>query len=353
MALKSTLGALVLAGTLLAPTQAHAAADPYVRDLLILTEWFEGQFDNEEQVWFEAYPDMLEEGKKAHDRVHAMHRRISMPELGEHVFYVEEYKDNNPEDVFRQRVVSFGTDPKAGGIRMRIAFLRDAKSVLGGYHEPSKLEGLTLDDLFFIEQSDPNSNCDVIFRRHGTQFEGKMTEKACVFGEGERRRYSIHNVTLSEDQYWRADLTRLVSDDTISAGHPENEPHEMRRALPFICNGRFFSNPSSTFDDGQTKIQRFSDKRLHSQGGTFTVEREADGQMFEVLMRTKQYPFYAERPDFLYFSVRKEGAQRSEVFTVNDINSRHMGATLPGMSAYCHRVGYEFNEALEVLDPAG
>ena len=352
--MKKTLCVGALVATLaLSVSTANAAADPYVRDLLILTKWFEGEFDNEEQVWFEEYPGMLAEGKEAHGRVHAMHRRVDLPELGEHVFYIEEYTDNDPTKIFRQRLAIFSTDPAAGGIRMRLGFFRDADAVRGGYHNPSKLSGLTSDDLFFIEEVSPDSNCDVIWRRRGAQFDGKMVAKACVFGENEQRRYSVHNVTLSKEHYIRADLTRLVSDDSISAGQPEDEPHEMRRALPFICNGRFFSNPASTFDDGNTKIQYFKDMRLHSQGGTFTVKRDSDGQMFEVLMRTKKYPFYSERPDFIYFSVRKEGAKRSEVFTVSDINSRHMGVTLPGMSAYCHRVGYEFNEEIETLDPAG
>ncbi len=331
---------------------ATGANDPFVRDLIILSDWFEGEFDNEEQVWFENYPDMLEEGKEPHGRVHAMHRKVDLPEFGEHVFYVEEYTDNDPTKIFRQRLAVLLSDPEAGGIRMRLGFFRDAEKVKGAYHDPSKLADLTSEDVFFIEDLDETSNCDVIWRRNASQFEGQMRERACVFGEGDRRRYSIHDVTLSEDKYWRSDLTRLVSDDSISAGHPEDEPHMLRRALPFVCSGRFFSNPSSTFDDGQTKIQRFSDMRIHSQGGTFTVERESDGQMFEVLMRTKQYPFYSERPDFVYFSVRKEGEKRSDVFTVNDTEARHIGVTLPGMSVYCHRIGYEFNEDPALLDPA-
>ena len=43
---------------LCAPLAAGAAPedDPLARDLLVLTGWFEGEFDNEEQRWFQADP---------------------------------------------------------------------------------------------------------------------------------------------------------------------------------------------------------------------------------------------------------------------------------------------------------
>ncbi|MDE0801215.1 MAG: hypothetical protein OSB02_10825 [Rhodospirillaceae bacterium] len=42
---------LFLAPGLTAAQEARPT-DPNARDLLILTEWFEGEFDNEEQRWF-------------------------------------------------------------------------------------------------------------------------------------------------------------------------------------------------------------------------------------------------------------------------------------------------------------
>ena len=79
---------------------AAAAApenDPFARDLLVLTDWFEGEFDNEEQRWFQADPRSNTPEDERHVRVHATHKRIEAPEFGEHVFYVEEYTNNDPE----------------------------------------------------------------------------------------------------------------------------------------------------------------------------------------------------------------------------------------------------------------
>ena len=71
--------------------QAATEADPLARDLLVLTDWFEGEFDNEEQRWFQADPRSNTPEDERHVRVHATHQRIEAPEFGEHVFYVEEY----------------------------------------------------------------------------------------------------------------------------------------------------------------------------------------------------------------------------------------------------------------------
>lgn len=323
--------------------------DPQKRDIEILTQWFEGQFDNEEQVWFQNHPGSATPEEGRHGKVHMLHRRLDLPEFGDHVFYVEEYVDDDVTKIVRQRIVTFASDPASKSIRMKQGFLKDAQGAVGGYFDPGKLSSLTRADVFFMEDLEPTAQCDVFWTRVASQFEGKMPDKGCVFGEGDKRRYSVHNMILSEDKYWRIDATYLLSDNSFHAGSPGGRYHKMSRALPFLCSGRIFSNPDSTFDDGTTSIQTFGNKRLHSQGGTFTITRDSDGQTFEVLMRTKEYPFYNTRPDFLYFSLRKAGEQRSMAFSVNDTNSRVVGITLPGFSASCHRIGYDFRQKLEIL----
>lgn len=331
------------------PAFAANSYDPFARDIKILTNWFEGQFDNEEQVWYQNHPASNTTKKSRHTRIHTMHRRLEWPELGEHVFYVEEYKDNDPEDLIRQRIVTFKSDPENGAIRMKQGFFKDAPSAKGAYIEPAKLSSLTKADVFFMEDLDPTAECDVLWKRVAGQFEGKMKDKSCIFGEGEKRRYSVHDMSLSKDKYWRVDATYLLSDDSFHAGSPNGKPNQLRRAEPFICGGRFFPDANSTFDEGKGKVQAFKNIRTHSQGGSFQVKRDSDSQMFEVLLRTKEYPFYDERPDFLYFSLRKAGEERSLAFTVNDNLSRQMAVTIPGISVGCHREGYEFDETLVEL----
>ena len=309
--------------------------DPHARDLLILTEWFEGEFDNEEQLWFEADPRSETPEEIRHERLHTMHRRLDLPEFGDHVFYVEEYKNNDPADLVRQRLVIFSSQGLSGGIRMQQGFFNEPGAAQGAQFEPEKLAGLGSDDVFFLDE------CDVTWQRVAGQYEGRMQARACVFGEGDKRRYSIHNLIMSENKYWRVDATRLVSDDSLHVGHPEDRPTKMRRADLFVCE------VNVRLEDGSS--QRFDNLRLHSQGGSQTLNRQDNGESYVLRLRDKEYPFYESRPDFLFLSIRKAGEQRSLAYTVGDPDSRRLGVSFGGVLAHCYREGYSFRQPLEQL----
>ncbi|MEO9467996.1 chromophore lyase CpcT/CpeT [Parasphingorhabdus sp.] len=333
-----SLFVLMLAALMLGIASPAEAADrdPMTRDLILLTDWFEGNFDNEEQIWFQKLQgDALAE-KDRHQRIHTIHRRVDLPQFGKNVFYIEEYLDNDPKNVFRQRIVIFSTDGKTRQIRMASPAIKNGKEFHGAYSDPSKLTHLTRDDLIFFE------GCDVFWERRASQFEGQIIPKSCVYGEGEKRRYSLHKLWLSSDKFWRVDASLLMSDDSLHVGHPEDMPHEMRRALPFNCSIHFFA-------DNQFSGQVVEDLSLHSQGGTASATRKSDGREFEILMREKEYPYYETRPDFIYFSLREKGQERSIGFSVNDPSSRQVGVRAESIGAFCHRDGYNFRESLELL----
>lgn len=330
-----TCGACVAASASAQSPVYDRPIDPHARDLVLLTMWFEGEFDNEEQLWYQADPRSQTPEADRHVRLHTMHQRLDLPRFGEHVFYVEEYKENDPDDLVRQRFVLFSSEGLKGGIRMRQGFFKDPSAARGAQYDPGRLADLSPDDVFFLDE------CDVFWRRTGDQFEGSMRPKACVFGEGDLRRYSVHNMVLSEDKYWRVDATRLVADDTLHIGHGEDNPTKMRRAVTFVCEIRF------VLEDGSA--QTIEGLRIHSQGGTQTVTRRDSGQQYTLRMRDKEYPFYDTRPDFLFLSVRPTGARRSLAYAVSDPDARRLGLSAADVLAHCHREGYTFQQPLEAL----
>ena len=199
----------------------------------------------------------------------------------------------------------------------------------------TKLDSLSPEDLTFIEE------CDVFLRREADQFVGSMKPKACVFGEGDERRYSKHRLVISESKYWRDDATYLVSDDSFFKGTKPGEPSEMRRALIYWCDVHFY--------DGETEPQVTKGLRVHNQGGSASATRPSDGQVFDLLIRAKEYPYYASRPDFIYYSLRRSGEERSVSFGIADPDSRQFGLNNGSMSVFCHRDGYDFREPVEAL----
>lgn len=340
IALKA-LSIAALALTTLAPVQAEDAKEhPFARDIKILTKWFEGRFDNEEELWF--HGRSRAPGAEP-TRIHTIHVRLELPEFGDHVFYVEEYQNNDPKDIIRQRFVTFEPDLEAGAIRMQQGFLKKGDKYLGKYDDPSAFAKLKKKDIFFMRDIASDNQCDVFWTRHLDQYEGKMVDKGCQLGTDGKGppRYSVHNLSLSAEKYWRVDSSFLTADDSLHIGTPVDKPTRMRRAAVFQCSGTF-----RTGDQAQ-EIAPFA---LHNQGGSAQITREADGQAFDLLLRKKEYPFYETRPDFLYFSLREAGAPRSLVYTVSDINARRLGVTFSGIAVHCNRDGYTFRESLDQLN---
>lgn len=210
--LKQTTFSMVIAlltiGTAAGLAQAADTQNPFARDIKILADWFEGEFDNSEQLWFENFEAANVSDENKAERLHTTHWRFDLPKFGDYVFYVEEYAGKDTENIIWQRFVTSESDLDENAIRMKQGFFKDAKSVLGG----KNLYVITAEDLFFID------TCDVFWHRRRSQFEGGMKFKACVFGDGEKRLYSVHDLTLSVDKYWRTNSTYLVADDSFNIG---------------------------------------------------------------------------------------------------------------------------------------
>ena len=309
--------------------------DPNARDILILTDWFEGEFDNEEQRWF--YTRNGGEGEPPHRRMHAIHKRLDLPHIGEHVFHIQHYLDNDPNNVMRQRIGIFISEPEERAIRMKQGFYRDNDKTRDAHLDPSKVADLTEDDIFFIE------GCDIFWVREADQYVANMKPKACAFGEGDLYHYSVHRWTLSHSKLWLVDSSFLFSDDSLHVGLPVDQPFRMRRSKIFDCNVTFRD------EDGST-ARRFDNVRMHSQGGLVWFDPDENGDVYGIRMRDKEYPFYSEQPDFLLFSLMKQGQAGMVGYALTDVDARRVGFNLGWALGHCAREGYTFRQPLAVLN---
>jgi len=319
---------LILAVAALAlPLQAAQPDDQNARDLLRLSGWFEGVFDNQEQVWFETEGRAKVPETERHERVHAMHRRVDLPAFGAQVFYVEEYLDDDPEKVFRQRLVTFES-AREQGIRMRLWFLKDAKFARGAQAEPARLAALTPSAASTLPE------CDVFWRAEADQYVGRMRDKACVFGKDAGRRYSQHDLILSATKYWRIDRTFNLASGALMVGNPSGVPHKMNRAKVFACDVSFYG--TNYLQGPGPDDQKFLAQGLHSQGGTLRYLRKADGKSYVLRLRDKEYPYYEKRADFMFLSVR-EGDKPFIAYSLHDPDAGFLGLNLGWVSVSCER----------------
>lgn len=227
------------------------------REAEYLMEIWPGDYDNREQLQFDfdIGKRTFEEG--AHLRVHSQIRRVDLPAFGEYVLYVEEYRDNDPANIFRQRLYEIVPDSEEGAIRVRLHFFKSGEQWLGAHNDPSKLNGLTPDDTI------PLDGCDLFLKRDVNSIAGGMKDKTCILGEGDDKRYSEYQVRVSEDAYWFRDRTVSAKTGAVVEGMADYSWHQLERARWFRCMVDF------PYEDGGRPINTVDYVRIHDQGGTY------------------------------------------------------------------------------------
>jgi len=310
-------------------SKISANVDPHVRDLKILVKWFEGEFDNDSQIWLEGRRDWQGNSEEKHQRMHAIHTKIENEKIGKHVFYVEEYVDDDVTNITRQRVVSFKTDPEAQGIRMKIYFLKNQKQYVHAHQNMDLLNQIDENQLTTLD------GCDVIFKRVGEQYHGSMADKACQFGEGALKRYSVHDMIISENQYWRVDRTFLVKNNQFHKGHPNDEPHKMRKASKYVCDVSFHEKAYYLPSD---KDKHYKEVIIHNQGGIQWLDNPIKGKKYGVQLREKEYPFYEEGSDFFMLRFIEEGKKASEVIVTAEPGVKKISFSIGWASAACKMI---------------
>ncbi len=302
--------------------------DPNARDLVLLTKWFEGAFDNDSQIWFENRRNWAGKEEEKHERIHAVHKRINAKDIGDYVFYIEEFTGEDSTNITRQRIISFKSNAPEETIEMELYFIQDSKKYLGAYQTPEVFKGLKKEDLFGLD------GCNVFFKRKGEQYHGSMKDKTCQFGKDDLKRYSVHDMIISENQYWRVDRTFLVKDDSFHKGHPNNIPHKMRKANYYSCNIAFHEK---AYYLPSEKDKKFNNILIHNQGGLKWFKNPIDGKTYAIQLREKQYPFYKEGSDFFMMRFKEKGQLASKTIILSEPNPKKIGFQMGWASCICEK----------------
>ena len=75
------------------------------KDFGTMRAWFLRVYDNQEQVYFEAEQEVDEALR--HERIHHVFEPVDLPAFGEHVFYVQQHLNDDPAQIYRQRIYTF------------------------------------------------------------------------------------------------------------------------------------------------------------------------------------------------------------------------------------------------------
>ena len=201
-------------------------------------------------------------------RVQVNVRRVTMPWLGTHVLYLEEFPYDRPFEA-RRRVL-LAIEPASTGdgyLRVR-QFTRKTETGNAGT--------LTSDEV----ESVPG--CDIFLRREGTQFRGGTRGRKCVESAGLEQRWLDYRLVIGDGLFWYRRRRLDIPGDDLSeeiAGFPHVDLDEARLfscGISWAARDKGPRKPIDTFD-------------LHDRGGRGHF-RTPDGRALTLELHGSDWP---------------------------------------------------------------
>lgn len=318
---------IALLGLAFAALSAQSVAaddhDGLSADLAQLTEWFEGRFDN----YWQSRSETSEEVEEPHGRIHSIFAPVEWPELGEHIFYVQQYADGDPSKIYRQRIYQFTANEEENAVQLTIYAPPDVEAVLDAHLDPSKLEGIAVSDL----KSYPG--CEVYWERKDDHFIGFTKPEACqvVSSRSGKTLVISDDLRLDANSIWIQDRAVDTEGNHIY-GHKGGVPHKLWRARPFRCWAAAPKDAEESEWDSWRPIE------LMDQGGEFAFQPE-DGSEAKYSMELFQATYKgATEVPILELAIREEGEERSIAYTWASPDSERIGINLRFLQVGCTRV---------------
>ena len=261
---------LLVAAALIGFCAQAAWAEGPKADLADFVDWFPGRYDSALQVLEQRAARLPAEQRNY--RRHSIFRRIDLPAFGEYVYYAEQYRDGDPEAVYRQRVYVVAIDPDRQQLRLRVHIPPDTDALLGAYRKPELLAGLRPEDTTVWP------GCDLFWQREGERLVGRLDEGACSF-ESQRfgqRVYLEEYLMLSPDAIWFADRGLSASGEYLF-GMRGDTPTHAPKARPFVCS----------FTDEHTVWVHDQGGAIEHKGWTWVLQRYAADDTRGLVLRAR------------------------------------------------------------------
>lgn len=305
--LAKTRIALLTAATFLASStiaQAQAVEDYNKRDLGYFEEWFEGEWDNDEQTYFQGDRRWLLDEKLRHQHVRVIHKRVDLPIFGDRVFYVEHYVDNDPEKIVRQELAVITSNPKEHTWTQDVYTLNNPNPYRKGYWNLDKFKNLQMGDVKKQE------GCSIIWRRETGQYEGKTEGNSCRTKVGSKDARLVRTMAVSETRQSFTDRAFDPKNGKLVMGHVTEDAFELRKITEYYsCTMRFMEgfydkegHRAANYKDGEDQLE--GPFVVPSHGGEFSAVRKKDGLTYSGRIRNREYPYYPRGTDFTVLQAR-------------------------------------------------
>lgn len=220
--------------------------------------WFEGEYNNHEQVWLQKG---LEQ-EPIYSHVHHVFKSLLIPKLAENSFYVEQRMVESGV-VFRQRLYTMSIDAKEQAIRLDIYKFKDEKAWRGLHLRPEQAKQLSRDDLI------PMPGCEVYWRydQAKNHFEGSMVKDQCRVVSSRSNTTMIINddLILEPSAIMIRDVARNEAGDLLF-GHPD-QPHYRNVKVRYYKGWSVMRPGGSEHSEGESRWLLNHNLHLHNEGG--------------------------------------------------------------------------------------
>lgn len=310
------------------------------RDFRTFLEWFPGRYDNNNEVMFADDIGTPEEHRN--ERIHSIFYPVELPAFGEHVFYVQQYMDNEPGEVYRQRIYVFSTDNEANAIRLDIHAPNDPAALLDAHLDPTKLEGLT------PEMTRSYPGCEVFWRRQENQFVGETVRGACRVRSRSGNMLVIEDdLILTENAIWIQDRA-ATEDGEYVFGNRGDLPHRLEKVRPFRCwtavlRGAEHGDTGAGMNDWWFTRDVF----IHDQGGVATLTTdETPPREFELRLGRPVWPYGNSRPSTTLY-IYEAGGDRALSYAWSEHDAERVGVNLRWLQASCTHAPGDWGDEAE------
>jgi CpeT/CpcT family (DUF1001) len=292
--------------------QKNNPAKNLLRDeLTMMMKWFEGEFDNFQQI----YKEKEDKLPDVHEHIHSIFKKISLPVFGENVFYVLQYMDGDSTKIYRQRIYSFKENKIENAIQLEIYSFTSDSLYYYSHIRPEKLNGLT------PAQMTKTDGCEVYWKKDGERFIGYMKEKACnlISKRSGKKIFITDSLVLTKNEIWIRDEAYDENGGYVF-GHKGKIPHKLKRC-------RFYKGWMLLEKAGLTgEYHQYRNQLWHDQGKRvrlFTEEGKATKYEVELALVV-----YGKDLEVLKIALYETGTSKAIMYAWASPGSNNIGINL-------------------------
>lgn len=308
--------------SLLALAFALAAGATAGTDVDSLEQLWSGTRDSSEQVVVSNDVGINSWSEGAERRVRAVVAPVTLPWLGTHVLYLEEFLHDDPDVLRRQVLVKLEpAEPPAHGVRARFYTLLRPSAWIHLNMRPGLIEKLASEDVA------SSSMCDLMFTREGDEFRGSTIGRRCLDTQGDATRYVEYQILIGRDIYWYRRRTLRKGEGEVQEEIIGFNWFELNTTQLYTCRVDW------------TAADRLQDLRpllrldVQDQGGHGRFVTP-DGRKIEITLHSDDWPYAVER-DSLILTVRDQGTEVPFAIAWSSVDEEDISLNLGWLRIRC------------------